>query len=267
VTTRFKLGRLRNAGRPRVSLISGHRPPAYAPPESVDLYSAIPADTIGMDGNDELGDCTIADADHEAKADEVAAGNTEVASTRDEVVAIYSAVTGYTPDDPSTDQGAEMQAVREYWQKTGFTLGGKLHRILLFADLDVRNESLVKWALDQFGAIGLGINCPASAQDQFGAGEPWTVVEGSEVEGGHAIALVGYDADWYYVITWGQVQKMAPEFFRRYVEEAWATLSEEFVSAKSGTDSLGGTLFDLGQQFAAVTGKRNPVPAPRESSD
>lgn len=270
---RPKLGRKPNSGKPRVYLTAGHVPTHYTPPPTLDRYSAISADSWGMDGNgpdptnppdvpDGAGDCTIADVDHETKLVEVAAGNAEVSSTATEALAGYSAVTGFNPADPSTDQGAEMQDVRSYWQKTGFRLGGTTHKILLFAELHQQDTDLIKWALDQFGAIGLGINFPVSAMDQFNAGEPWDVVKDAQIEGGHAIALVGYDTDFWYVVTWGQVQKVTPKFFAEYVGEAWAALTAEFVNSITGEDPLRGTLYDLGSQFAAVTGKANPVPAP-----
>lgn len=257
----FKAGRKPNSGKPRVTL-SEDVTTNYAPPASLDRYSSVPASTWGMDGNDTVGDCTCADVDHEVKTVQVAAGNAEVASTSQEVLAAYSAITGYNPADPSSDQGAEMQDVRSYWQKSGFTLGGVDHKILLFAELAVSNLNLVKWALDQFGTVGLGVNLPDSAMDQFNAGQPWTVVSNSAIDGGHAIALVGYDANWAYVLTWGQVQKVAWDWFAEYVEEAWTALTADFVNTHSGDTPLGGTLYALGQQFAAVTGKVNPVPAP-----
>jgi hypothetical protein len=234
----------------------------YTPPASLDYFSHVMPSTWGMDGNDSVGDCTCADVDHEVKLLQVAAGNREVVSTTKEILAAYSAITGYTPADPNTDQGAEMQAVREYWQKTGFRLGGQTHQIALFADLDVRNLNLVKYALQQFGAVGLGVNFPSSAMDQFDAGEPWTVVKGSQIEGGHAIALVGYDSTWLYILTWGKVQKVDPAWFAAYVEEAWVALSQDFVNVSTGHDPLGGVLYDLGQQFQEVTKKVNPFPAP-----
>ena len=52
-----KLGRKPNSGKPRVRLTATHVPPAYSPPATLDRYSAIPAATIGMDGNDSVGDC------------------------------------------------------------------------------------------------------------------------------------------------------------------------------------------------------------------
>ena len=206
--------------------------------------------------------CTCADVHHEVLSMQAAAGNPLVQATTQEILAAYSAITGYNPADPSTDQGAEMQAVRDYWRKTGFTLGGHPDKILLFADVNIHDVTLVKWCLDQFGAIGLGVNFPSSAMDQFDSGQPWTVVHGSPIEGGHAVALVGYDESWWYVLTWGRVQKVAPTWFTEYVEEAWTALSVDFVNVHSGTDALGGTLHDLGAQFQNVTGQPNPVPAP-----
>lgn len=257
-----KTGRLPNQGRLRVSLTADHVPASYTPPVAVDYYSHVPASTWGMDGNDQVGDCTCADVDHELKLLQIAAGNSETVSTTTEVIAAYSAITGYTPSDPNSDQGAEMQKVREYWQKSGFKLGNKIHKIALFADLNVTDMNLVKWSLDQFGAIGLGVNLPDSAQNQFGAGEPWTIVQGSQIDGGHAIALVGYDTSWLYILTWGQVQRVAYDWFAAYVEEAWVSISTDFVNAITGKDALGGTLFDLGAQFEVVTKKPNPFPAP-----
>jgi hypothetical protein len=257
----LRFGRLPNdPSRPRVRLTA--RPAAYDPPAAVDWHTAVPAGSWGMDGNDAVGDCTLAEVDHTTKATEVAAGNPEVQSTAAEVLAAYSAITGYDPADPSTDQGAEMQQVRDWWRKRGVTLGGRQHTIALFAELDHRNLGLVKWAVAQFGPVGLGINCPRSALDQFNAGQPWTVVRGSPDDGGHAIAFVGYDDQWAYVLTWGRVQRMSWGFFAAYVEEAWTQLSQEWVSAATGADPLAGTLHDLGEQFHAVTGLPNPFPTP-----
>jgi hypothetical protein len=215
-----------------------------------------------MDGNDTVGDCTCAEVDHCVKALQVAAGNPEVKSTPAEVLSAYSAITGYTPSDPNTDQGAVMQDVRSYWRKNGFQLGGQKHTILLFAQVDHANHDLVKWCIARFGELGIGFNFPASAMQQFDAGQPWTVVNGSPIDGGHAVSAVGYDADFVYVVTWGRVQKMAWAFFDKYVDEAWTQLSEEWVSATSGNDPLAETAYQLGQQYSTVTGQPNPIPAP-----
>jgi hypothetical protein len=228
----------------------------------VDYYSKVDPASWGVDGNDTVGDCTCAEIDHAVKTMQVAASRAEVVSTVQEILDAYSAITHYDPNDPSTDRGAEMQQVRDYWRSTGFTLGGSVDKILLFAELDISSTALIEYALSRFGEVGLGIRFPASAKAQFDAGEPWDVVRHSRIEGGHAIALVGYDTAYYYVITWGQVQRMTPAFFHRYVEEAWVSLSEDFVNDISGEDPFAETLYQLGEQFSSVTGQPNPVRQP-----
>jgi hypothetical protein len=268
VTSR-PLGRKAPTGAPRVKLTASMVPAAaFVPPPAVDWYSKVPASSWGMDGNDRVGDCTCAEVDHSTKARQVAAGNPEVASTDGEVLAAYSAVTGYDPSktrpDGSnpTDQGAVMQDVRDYWRKHGITLGGKLDKLTLFASVDHTDLALIRWCVDRFGAVALGINFPDTAMEQFDAGEPWDVVKGAKIEGGHAISMVGYDARYAYVVTWGKVQPMTWAFFAKYVEEAWTDVSTDWVNASSGQDPLGEVAYALGEQFAQVTGQPNPFPAP-----
>ena len=260
----FKGGRLPNDPTKRRITLYTVPEATYTPPPTLDYYSVVPKSSWGMDGNDNWGDCTLAEIDHAEKSNQVVAGNTEVVSTTKEVLAAYSAVTGFDPNDPSTDQGAVMQDVRNYWRKNGVTLGGKPRKILLFAELNnpTKNINLVKLAVEQFGEVGLGINFPDSAMDQFDQGEPWDVVAGATIEGGHAIALVGFDEEYFYIVTWGEVHKMTLAFFTKYVDEAWIQINEDFVNAKSGSTALGQTLYQLGQQFQAVTGQTNPVPIP-----
>lgn len=257
-----KLGRQPNSGRPRFRLTSIHKPLAYAPPASVDRYSAVPPQSWGMDGNDSVGDCTCADVDHELKSVQVSAGNTETVSSAAEVLAAYSAITGYNPNDPSTDQGAEMQSVREYWQKTGFTLGGTDHEIMLFAEVDIHDVTVGQWVLDEFGAVGVGVNLPQSAMDQFDANETWDVVANDGgILGGHAVAYVGYNHVGPVFLSWGRPVQATWAWWHAYVEEAWVSFLREIVNAQ-GNSPTHETLYQLGQEFSAQFGKPNPVPAP-----
>lgn len=268
MATRRPLGRLKPTGAPRIKLTASMVPAAaFTPPPSVDWFSQVPPSSWGMDGNDAVGCCTVAEVDHSTKARQVAAGNPEVRSTADEVLAAYSAVTGYDPNRPATDRGAVMQDVRDYWRKHGITLGGQVDKVTLFAEVDHSDLDLIKWCVSRFGAVALGIDFPDTAMGQFDDGEPWTVVRGATIEGGHAISMVGYDDRYAYVITWGRVQKMTWDFFMAYVEEAWTDLSTDWIGASSGQDPLGEVAYALGEQFAAVTGKPNPFLAPAPAPD
>src|ERR1700675_2681705 len=68
--------------------------------------------------NDQLGDCTIAAGGHLIELLTSSASDL-VLPTDEQIVADYSSVTGYTPSDPSTDQGANELDVLNYWKKTG----------------------------------------------------------------------------------------------------------------------------------------------------
>jgi hypothetical protein len=258
----YRTGRKPNDPTRRRIRLTADLVPALNPPATVDWYTKVPASTWGMDGNDALGDCTCAEIDHAVKTLQVAAGNTEVKSTSGEVVKLYEQAAGYNPSDPNTDQGAEMQVIRDWWRKNGVVLGGTKHTILLFAEVDHTRHDLVKWCIAHFGELGVGFDFPDSAMTQFNQGKPWDVVKGAPAPTeGHAVAAVGYDDQYVYVVTWGRVQKMTWAFWDKYVAEAWTQLSSEFVGA-SGSDPLGETLYALGQQYAAITGQANPIPAP-----
>lgn len=160
-----------------------------------------------------------------------------------------------------TDNGATIQSALNYLRKTGMA-GNKL---AAFAELSVSNMAKVKQAVYLFGCLSIGINLPDSAMQQFNAGQPWTPVKGSAIDGGHCVIVVGYDADWIYVVTWGQVQKMSYAFWAEYVEEAWAPVSRAWVSLVTGHDPAGVNLVSLGEEFAQVTKQPDPFPAPAPS--
>jgi hypothetical protein len=81
-----------------------------------------------------------------------------------------------------------------------------------------------------FGAVGVGIQFPRSAMQQFNAGQPWDVVPGSPSDGGHYVPCVGRNSHGnLLVVTWGRLHAMTPEFFQRYNDENCAYLSFEML--------------------------------------
>jgi hypothetical protein len=215
--------------------------------------------TWGMLGNDTVGDCTCAGADHEIMlwTDE-GAGKAAI-FTKANTISDYAAITGYNPNDPNSDQGAQVRDVLLYRQKTGMIdNGGKRHKIGAFLQLDQTNLNEVLEAMYLFSAVGLGINFPQSAMDQFNAGQPWTVVQGSPIEGGHYVPCLGYDGIYIYCVTWGQIQKMTVAFFQAYCEEAWLMLSQEFLNGK-GLSPEGFNLAQLQMDLAAIS--NTPIPS------
>lgn len=214
----------------------------------------------GMLGNDTVGDCVIAGGDHETLLWTVE-GSSEASFNTANAISDYSAITGYNPNDPNTDQGTDVRTALQYRQNTGMIdANGNRHKIaayLLLNQSNLLNELLEATYL--FSAVGIGINFPASAMDQFNNGQPWSVVQGSQIEGGHYVPVVGYDGAYIYCVTWGQVQKMTVDFLTTYCEEAWAILSQEFINGKEVSPE-GFNLAQLQADLAAITG--TPIPAP-----
>lgn len=263
MTTLFRPGRL-PAQPARAHLAASTVLDAQpAPPASADWLGPVPASNWGMLGNDQWGDCTCAAVGHKRIGDVYVNQGRTLTVTTDDTLQLYSAATGFDPNaGPSgsnpTDQGAVCQDVLDYWLKNGF-LG---EEILAFAKVNLSNVAQVKQATALFGQIYCGFNFPASAMDQFNNGQPWTVVKGARIEGGHCVTIGAYDATGLECVTWGATQRMTWAFFEKYFDEAWVIVTPDFVDATSGNDALGQSLYQLGQEFALLTGKPNPIPQP-----
>lgn len=228
------------------------------PPTSVNWFGKI--NTWPMYGNDVAGDCVEAEMGHHEEVLTSYGSGSAIMVTDDDVIKVYSTITGYDPNDPSTDQGTVIQDAMDYWRKTG--IAGR--KIAAFAQVDVKDETEMKTALALFGPLSGGMNFPAVAMDQFNAGRPWdTVKNDGGLEGGHCVCIVGYDSSWVYCITWGAMQRMTWAFFRKYFEELWAPISTEWANEKTGLTPEGVDLSVIGEQFSQLTGQNNPFPDPR----
>jgi hypothetical protein len=219
------------------------------PPDSFGHEQVIAAKAWGMLGNDDYGDCVWAGAAHETML-----WNTErdktISFDETHVLSDYSKVTGFDPKDPHTDQGTDMQAAASYRRKTGVVDGaGKRHKVAAYLAITPGDVQQHLIALYVFGVVGIGINFPGSAMDQFNAGQPWHVVAGAKIEGGHYIPLVA-KRDNLDVITWGQIQEMTPAFLEKYNDESIAYISREMLT--SGRSPEGFDLTQLKADLAAL---------------
>lgn len=184
-----------------------------------------------MLGNDSYGDCVFAGAAHETMLWN-AEGGRAVGFTDSAVLADYAAVTGFDPADPSTDRGTDVRQALSYRRKTGVVdANGKRHKIGAFVALEPGNYEHLLTALYLFGAVGIGIQFPVSAMDQFNRGRPWSVVSGASIDGGHYIPLVARRHRHLDCVSWGRVQPMTKGFYERYTDESYALLSPEMLAA------------------------------------
>jgi hypothetical protein len=253
----FRLGKLpAQPARPHLSLSAVLRERLNTPPASRDWQ----ADAIQwpMYGNAAIGDCTCAGVGHMVNQLTFYGSGTEQMPAETSVIGMYSAITGYTPSNPDSDTGAYCQDVLAYWRKTG--LEG--HKIVAYASLDVSNLTEVKQAISLFGSVYVGLNFPDSAMDQFNAGEPWDVVKGARVEGGHCVIVGAYGAGKFGLVTWGAETAMTEAFWKRYVDEAWVVLDADGLRGAGVYFTGAPSWYALGEQYAALTGETNPIPKP-----
>lgn len=222
------------------ALLQALDPLGPAPVASDDYVSAVMKQS--PDGwkiflNDQCGDCVCADSAHQVML-HTANGGTIVIPTDNDVLAMYEAVGGYKPGDPSTDQGCDETAACAYLGKVG--LSGQ--RSAGSAMVDPANADHLKWSVQLFGACRLGITVTDAMQTAFDSGQPWDTFTG-KVEGGHDVPIVKYDAEYAYVVTWGTLQPVSWALLAQsqFLQEAHAEVWPGFVTA-GGTAPNG---FDL----------------------
>jgi hypothetical protein len=205
------------------------RGPLPPHPSQFGHETLIEAGAWGMLGNDSVGDCVFAGSDHETMLWTTEAGDPAL-FTADNTIADYSAVTGYKPGQPDTDQGADVRQALQYRQQTGLIdAAGNRHKIGAYLALEPGNIDHLLDALYLFSAVGIGIKVPASAIDQFNSGQPWSMVHGRQkIVGGHYVPLVANRAS-LVCVTWGRLQPMTLQFYKKYCDEAWAILSPEML--------------------------------------
>lgn len=199
-----------------------------SPPNAVDHFSAV--STWPMDGNDQYGDCTLAAAAHAIQLWNQVTGRNDPLPSLPAIVAEYFKLTG------GADTGLVEANVLKVWRKSGLWQ----NKIVGYAPVNVHDQTLLQQAIYLYGLAYVGIQVPANAQTQFEAGQPWSLVPGwqqQKIVGGHAIPLVGYDANFLYAVTWGQIQKIGYDWWQTYADEAWAILPQEFKEA-GGFDQL-----------------------------
>lgn len=186
-------------------------------------------------GNDKFGCCVWAGAAHEHMMWSLMGGEPRSRFTIKDVLSDYTAVTGFDPSKPDTDQGTDMQVAASYRRTTGILdATGVRHKIDAYVSVRAEDTTMLATATYFSGACGIGIEFPDSADDQFEKGVPWDVVPGASVVGGHYVPCVGRAPNGnFLVVTWGKVQEMTPAFYEKYNDETVAYLCLEIVSKKT----------------------------------
>ena len=224
----------------------------FPTPPSEFGHDALVNGAWGILGNDKHGNCVVAGGAHETMLWNSEAGR-QVDFTDGSVLSDYSAVTGFDPARPDTDQGTDMQVAAKYRQDVGLLdAAGKRHKVGAYLSIEAGNVDEHIVAAYLFGAVGVGILFPSTAMAQFEARHPWSVVAGSRVEGGHYVPAVARRGDMFVFVSWGAEQPATDEFFRTENDESVAYVSEEMLTG--GMSPEGFDLEHLNADLAALNG-------------
>jgi len=254
-----KLGRLNRTYDSRVphmsALTAGQT--LAPPPPAKDWTREMPSN-LGMMLNDTLGDCTCAAVYH---AIQVWSYNTTGAVLTEpdvDVEKLYVLACGYNPRVGGEGPGGNEQHVLTYLHKTGAPIGpdGKTrHKIAAFVEVDPRMIDDVKRTIVDCGVAYIGFNVPQYIVPTAAPSpQVWDVQNtDTQIVGGHAVVLAGYDANGARVISWGQCYTMTWSFFSKYVDEVYAIADPDWVE-KKGTTPGGLSLDELENQMKTFAG-------------
>jgi hypothetical protein len=238
----YKLGKLPVRHDPRTLKLKTFLKAVPPVPASVDWGGKV--QDWKMLANDSVGDCTCAGAGHADMLWTANAAAQTAHPTDDQILSAYSAITGYNPADPNTDQGANMLDVLKYWRSTG--IAGTT--IQAFVSVDWMDPKEVAAAIYLFGCLYIGVNLPQSAEDAFGAGQPWADTTDTNILGGHCVLLTGYDQGTVKLVTWGKEITATLEWLKTYCEESYAILTPAWIEATGQAPSG----FDMAQLDAKL---------------
>jgi hypothetical protein len=215
-----------------------------APPATYDVLGNVyakvkindPAKLFPMDGNDSVGDCTIAALAHATTVYNGLLGTKSIMG-KAAVLKVYYHLTG------GPDTGLNELDVLNYWQSNKVAK----EQILAFVKVDPKNHTHMQQAVQMFGGVYLGFQVQQDCLQDFNNHKAWT--PGPLLNEGHAVYAVGYDANGVTVLTWGSTQQGTWAWWDECVDEAYAILPPE--AAKAG--------FAPGFDFAQLQADLNDV--------
>lgn len=228
------------------------------PPNIANWFADTP--TWGDLGNSDVGDCVVAAAMHQImQATSYVNPGHGLIGTAAEAIESYSAIGGYVPGNPMTDQGLTVLGVGgmvEYWAKNGLRCGGVLNRPQSVMQIEHPDSTHWKQAISIFGNLMLGVRLPenvvATPESPFVWDDPTGPVAGL-----HEIILVGYEVvagrTTYDLVSWGALYRATEEFLLAAFDEAVVVYNRASLDAR-GIDPAGideATLLGMMARLAA----------------
>jgi hypothetical protein len=213
------MGRRRPVFRPHFFLRDYLRPGAISAPSACD-YSAAAATSLGdIYLNQQLGDCVIAAGYHMLGVETGNAGDLFIANDA-QIIADYSAIGGYNPNNPSSDQGCDEVTALNYWCNKGFADGSKLYGWLA---ADASSKLEIQSAIYLFENLIITMELPdqwITPTTPTASGFTWDVDGPSDQNNGHCVTGIGYNPSGVKIATWGLLGVLTYEAIAQYCTQA-----------------------------------------------
>jgi hypothetical protein len=239
--------------------------PAYSYPNAVD-YLARTGPGWNMLGNDVASDCVSVTWANARRLVTTVLAKKPAYPSQDQVWQFYKTQNGgFDPAGSSAnngpgsqqDNGMDIQTALEYLVSTGGPDGVKA---VAFGAVDVRDIPQVKFALDVFGYLWVGVNVLDVNLTQFSNDRPWDYSRSAVPEGGHSVLVGGYGpqragafgGDERF-ITWATETSFTDLYWQYQAEEAWVCIWPEHLGTaafQAGVDTQA-----LVADFHQVTGR------------
>jgi hypothetical protein len=262
-----KLGRRQPAAPPKLHFHNYlTRAGLPQPPATEDWSPAATASLSDIYENDTLGDCVIAGGWHLLGVWSGNAGQI-IVGTNAQITADYSAIGGYVPGDPSTDQGCDEQTALNYWMAHGFN-GVPNSELAGWVGVDATKKALLQQAIYLFENAYFGIELPDAYINPMpqAPGFVWDVAGPPVPENGHCIVGVGYNQHGVIIDTWGMLGTLTWAAAAKYMVrpaggEAYTLVSQEQLAKAQAKAPNGLDWAALMADFQAMGG-RVPATAP-----
>jgi hypothetical protein len=189
-----------------------------------------PGKPWAMLGNDELEDCAVAAAAHAEMLWAAMHRPGLPDPTLTQVIDAYSKITGYKPEDQTTDKGADLLSVLKYWKQTGIAD----QKIGAFAEILPRDVGTLRWTIANLDLAYVGLQLPAAWKTPHTTDpRPRFTPERKTLNPatwqnpyrGHCVIYTGYTEDSFTCVSWGELVTVPLSFHQAYCDEAYAIIA------------------------------------------
>jgi len=218
-----------------------------------------------MDSNDTLGICGPAMCDHVDGIRTYGQGKpgfTEMHANLAALVAQYERVSG---GDNGTDEDM-LVGTSGIWTAAGGGLAADPTAVVVdHLDVDVTNEALAQYCIDQFYHVNMAWSVPDAFLQGFAQGTVWAAAATADPNNGHFTPLSdvaapgtvvnGTDIGGFYRLwTWGSWCWVSPAFVASVQPQSFVTFSPLQFSKATGYDSHGRHVSDQAAAWIALGG-------------